>query len=238
MTATSQWTCCTVPEAPLAAGMSGWPMLTELAAVRAHLAAERPEGERDDVHFTKAVAESVVGAFSKPGEWVLDPFAGFGTTLLAAEKLGRHSIGLELLEQRARLVRRRLHSGHIVVADARQVGRLLKQSVDLCFTSPPYMTAEGHPQNPLTGYTTLDGEYQTYLNELEDVFRQVANLLRRGGYLVINVADTGAAGRTPLVADVELRVAQHLHFERRMTVLWDDPPPGLPNDTCLVYRRP
>jgi len=212
---------------------------TELAAVRAHLAAERPAGEWEDVHFTRAVADTVVGAFSEPGGWVLDPFAGFGTTLLAAARRGRHCVGLELLEQRARLVRRRLNrEGHIVIGDARQVGNLLRQPVDLCFTSPPYMTAEGHPQNPLTGYTSLDGNYQTYLNELEDVFRQVAHLLRQNGYLVINVADTGPAGATSLVADLELRAAQHLHLERRLAVRWDDPPPGLRNDTCLVYRRP
>lgn len=213
-------------------------MLRELNAVRAHLEAERPEGAREDVHFTQAVAESVVAAFSAPSEWVLDPFAGFGTTLLAAARLGRHCVGFELLEQRAQLIRRRLNArGHIVVGDARQVGKVLRQSVDLCFTSPPYMTSTDHPQNPLTAYTSLDGEYQTYLDELEDVFRQVAHLLRTGGYLVLNVADTGPMGDTPLVADVELRVARHLHLEHRLAVLWDDPPPGLWNDTCLVYRR-
>ena len=213
-------------------------MLRELAAVQAHLAAERPDGERQDVHFTQALADTVVGAFSAPGEWVLDPFAGFGTTLLAAERLGRHCVGVELLGPRAQLVRRRLDAGgHIVVGDARQVGNLLNRPMDLCLTSPPYMTAEGHPQNPLTGYASSDGDYGTYLDELEDVFRQVGQLLRTGGYLVINVADTGPAGGTPLVAEVERRVARHLRHDRRLPVLWDDPPPGIWNDTCLVYRR-
>lgn len=37
----------------------------------------------------------LVGLFSSPGEIVLDPFMGSGTTLVACERLGRHGIGIE-----------------------------------------------------------------------------------------------------------------------------------------------
>ena len=38
-----------------------------------------------------------VEELSEPGDVVLDPFAGFGTTLVVAERLGRRGLGIELM---------------------------------------------------------------------------------------------------------------------------------------------
>lgn len=39
--------------------------------------------------------ERLVRATTRPGEWVLDPMCGSGTTLLAAARLGRHALGID-----------------------------------------------------------------------------------------------------------------------------------------------
>lgn len=41
---------------------------------------------------------------------ILDPFAGSGTTLLVADRLGRHGVGIELLDDYATMAERRLNS--------------------------------------------------------------------------------------------------------------------------------
>lgn len=51
----------------------------------------------------------LVEVFSEPGETVLDPFAGSGSTLLAARDLGRNAIGMEQEPEYANIVRRRLN---------------------------------------------------------------------------------------------------------------------------------
>jgi site-specific DNA-methyltransferase (adenine-specific) len=56
----------------------------------------------------EAVLERIIRVATNLGDSVLDPFAGSGTTLAVAKKLGRRYLGVELSEQYADAVRRRL----------------------------------------------------------------------------------------------------------------------------------
>ncbi|QJX00895.1 DNA-methyltransferase [Frigoriglobus tundricola] len=56
----------------------------------------------------EAVLERIIRVAAPPDGLVLDPFAGSGTTLAVAKKLGRNYLGVELSEQYADGVRKRL----------------------------------------------------------------------------------------------------------------------------------
>ena len=57
--------------------------------------------------FPPEIPERLIRMFSLIGETVLDPFAGTGTTLWAAARLGRSAIGVEIDPGRAEELRRR-----------------------------------------------------------------------------------------------------------------------------------
>jgi DNA modification methylase len=55
-----------------------------------------PYPEAHFATFPTALAERCIRAGSEPGDTILDPFAGSGTTLLVARALGRNAVGIEL----------------------------------------------------------------------------------------------------------------------------------------------
>ena len=54
------------------------------------------------------LAHRCIRITSRPGDVVLDPYAGSGTTLLAAQELGRNWVGIELKREYVDLIERRL----------------------------------------------------------------------------------------------------------------------------------
>ena len=216
-------------------------MIEPLILRAGDLSAERPEGTADDIHFTEALAASVIGHASQPGDLVLDPFAGYGTTVTVAERMGRRAIGIELVPEHLEIARRRTGGrARLILGDARDLSRLVDEPIDLVLTSPPYMPGTDHPENPLTGYATDDGDYGTYLRELGDIFGQVAILLRPGGHLVVNVANVVATDGsvTALASDMAGVIDEHVPLLGVTTLHWDVPPAGLDGDYLLWFARP
>jgi len=75
-----------------------------------------------------ALLERIVAASSNPGDVVLDPFCGCGTTVHAAQKLGRSWIGIDVTPLAINLIRRRLGEAFGSDAKFRVVG--LPQDLD------------------------------------------------------------------------------------------------------------
>jgi site-specific DNA-methyltransferase (adenine-specific) len=56
-----------------------------------------------------ALLERIIKSSSKEDDWILDPFCGCGTAIVAAEKLHRHWIGIDLTWLAINLVKGRLN---------------------------------------------------------------------------------------------------------------------------------
>ncbi|MGI0086467.1 MAG: DNA methyltransferase [Nitrosotalea sp.] len=99
--------------------------------------------------FPEELVESFIGFFTKKGHWILDPFAGSGSSLIAAKSLDRNSIGLELYPHFHALAETRLEAtensktNHFIInADSRKILDIFNEKgfpkIDFCITSPPY----------------------------------------------------------------------------------------------------
>jgi len=101
------------------------------------------------------LAGHIIARYTRPGEWVLDPMCGIGTTVVQAVRAGRRAVGVEfeprwlgIAQANLALARDAGHdsAAHLVGGDARRLRALLSSAsspgvvgkVALVLPSPPY----------------------------------------------------------------------------------------------------
>lgn len=188
--------------------------------------------------FAEALVAVLLSEYTGPGDTVLDPFVGYGTTLVVAERMGRRGLGVELLADRAEHVRALVERpADVICHDSRDLEALDLPLIDASISSPPYMTRTRHPENPLTGYLTFDGDYNRYLSELGGVYRSVAGLVRDGGPVLVNAATMEVEGEETRLADDLVGVlAGDLPLVEVIEVKGPTPPRWMVTDHVLVFR--
>ena len=177
--------------------------------------------------FPDELAEQFIKFFSKEGQWVLDPFGGMASTLVAARKLKRNSVGVELYEHFAAQGKLRLSmtlgesKALFLQGDSRFLKNILNghniPELDFCLTSPPYWsqlerTSERQQKRLKNGLRTSYGDseadlgkiesYNEFLKEQEKIFDSVYDVMRNRSYLVVVTNNIYAHGKVwPLAFD-------------------------------------
>ncbi|MGF1502013.1 MAG: DNA methyltransferase [Paracoccaceae bacterium] len=177
----------------------------------------------EDLRLSEAVLETLIEAFSAPGDTVFDPFAGFGTTLLVAERLGRAGWGVERCPRRAAHGRSLFaNPARLLTGDIRATDLAGLPAPRLTLTSPIYMHRH-ETADPLSGFRS-EGQYGAYLAELGRIFRRIAAISAPGGRLVVEAANlTGPEGHTPFAWDLARAVAAPggPTLAREIVLVWD-----------------
>ncbi|QDV19821.1 Modification methylase DpnIIB [Gimesia panareensis] len=188
--------------------------------------------------FPEMLVERLIETFLPlDGEVILDPFAGSGSTVITAEKMGKTGIGVELSAEYAEIASQRLteltetrdetntdqaqgtqsrihHGSALHLAEYVSPG-----SVDLCITSPPYWNvlnqrrSADHKEVRHYGNHEHDlgvvEDYEEFLQELSHVFQGVQTALRPGGYCCVIVMDLRKKSRFfPFHSDLAARLQE------------------------------
>ena len=82
-----------------------------------HLATEC-NNKNHSAAFPEALPEWFIKLFTKEGDTVLDPFMGSGTTNTVAKRMGRHSIGIEIMPEYHQLAAEALDSPQLSLTDS------------------------------------------------------------------------------------------------------------------------
>lgn len=163
--------------------------------------------------FAESDIIRLIEFFTKPGENVLDPFLGSGSTLVACAQCGRQGTGIELVRQWADVARQRIADEQcqfpqtVLEGDARRILPAIgNESIDFIVTSPPYwmilrkdwdhkVKAERKAKGLQTRYSDENDDlgnipsYDDFLDELGKVFGQCRGVLKKKQYMCVVVSD-------------------------------------------------
>lgn len=179
-----------------------------------------------DVRFPPGLPKKFIEQYTNKGDVVFDPFAGYGTTLLAAQELGRIGVGVEYEEKRAQFIASQLQdSSQIIHGDSRKLKDYELPKFDLCFTSPPYMRSFDK-ENPLTNYHE-EGNYEIYLSGMTEIFEQVKHLMNPGAHVLVEMENTFEPGvpMTPLAWDLGRTLSDIFFLEKELIYCHDEEVP-------------
>ena len=157
-------------------------------------------------NFIPQIPYQMMRRYTRRGEWVLDPFAGAGTTLIEGQRLGRHTLGIELnpavAERARRLIAAEPNPYHtvaeVIVADSCTLDHraLLAQygqrSVQLVIMHPPYFDIIKFSDDPRD--LSNAASVEDFLGRLGQVVARTAEVLDTGRYLALVIGDKYADG--------------------------------------------
>ncbi|WP_327289906.1 TRM11 family SAM-dependent methyltransferase [Streptomyces sp. NBC_01198] len=193
------------------------------------LGAEDPEFAQEEVASQGGLVSQLrplIAELSKPGDLVFDPFAGWGTTLVACAAEGRRGVGIEVNPARAAEAGQRVArfpEQRMLCGDARRPP-LDPDTVDLVLCDLPYFGTDLDLDAPDPGQLYALRDYDAYLAALDEAFTAVARVMRPGAYAVVAVQNRRIADRfVPLAWDAARVLGRHLTLGDERVHLYDWP---------------
>jgi len=158
--------------------------------------------------FPEDLIANFIKFFTKEGMWVLDPFVGTGSTLVACDQTKRNGIGVELTKKWADIATNRTDQ-YVILGDCRDLKEYNLPQLDFSISSPPYWDMLSHSRGG-SNSTQKDRikagfdasfsdndldlanivEYNEFMKELLQIYKNIFDLLRPGKYCAVIMQNT------------------------------------------------
>ena len=152
-------------------------------------------------NWAPQVPRNLIERYSKPGDFILDPMVGAGTTLVECKLLNRNAFGIDINPNAVKLAKSRLdfdsqYSPKIEVAlgDARRMTGVATESVDLLLMHPPYLDIVRYSDGRIAGDLSNHGNLEIFRQELRLVAAEACRVLRPDHYCAILIGDVRKQG--------------------------------------------
>jgi DNA modification methylase len=146
-------------------------------------------------NFAPQIPRNLILAYSKPGECVLDPMVGSGTTLIEARLLGRRALGFDVNRKAVSITNSRLafevekdFEQKAAVGDVRKLP-CQDHSIDLVITHPPYANIISYSEGPNPKDLSTISKIPKFIGELRKGIRELFRVLKPGRYCCILIGD-------------------------------------------------
>jgi hypothetical protein len=197
------------------------------------------EFRHDDIRFTKGFVQYILEQYTQPGDIVLDPFAGYATTLIVSEQLKRICFGIEANKARFEYGLTRLKRKDLLIhGDSLNLVDFDLPLLDLILFSPPFME-ESYDRNPLRGELKQDDCYSKYLQDLLSITKSAWILLKPGKHLIVEAANfVGDSGVTTLAWDIGKLFKTEFPFIKEKVLHWGGGyGSGYDHSYCLIFKK-
>ena len=161
--------------------------------------------------------------YSKEGDWILDQFAGGGTSLVEAKLLGRNAIGTDInpsaLDRCKEKIAFEYGNAKLEVrkADARTLDFVKDSSVDFICTHPPYADIIKYSDGISGDISLLD--YDGFLEAMEQVANEAYRVLKKGKYCAFVIGDIRQKGSVRPLGFDTMRVFEDAGFKLKEIVI-------------------
>lgn len=176
-------------------------------------------------NWSPYIPRNILLRYSHEGDWILDQFAGGGTTLVEAKLLNRNCIGIDVNNLALERCREKIDFQHegadgiirLHKGDARYLDFIDDESIDLVCTHPPYADIIRYSENIVEDLSRCKKE--DFLKEMESVASESYRVLKKGKFCAILMGDTRKNGCMVPLSFAVMQIFENVGFHLKELVI-------------------